>query len=200
MRYHASPIQTVTETLKTTIDNGLGADEVQCRQQQYGRNELAHTKPRSIIVKFFEQFKDMMIVILLVAAAVSLAVHLYEGKGLFEPLLIVGIVILNAVIAVIQEGRAEKALESLKRMAAPEARVIRDGETQKIPANELVPGDIIELEAGDFVPADARLVESARLQVDEAALTGESVPADKDASRTLDDDTPRVHAISRVVP
>ena len=190
MRYHASPIQTVTETLKTTIDNGLSADEVQCRQQQYGRNELAHAKPRSIVFKFFAQFKDTMIVILLVAAAVSLAVHLYEGKGLFEPLLIVGIVILNAVIAVIQEGRAEKALESLKRMAAPEARVIRGGETQKIPANELVPGDVIELEAGDFVPADARLVESARLQVDEAALTGESVPADKDASRTLDDDTP----------
>ena len=190
MKYYLSSTQTVADELKTNTSHGLTADEVQRRQQRYGRNELAPAKSRSIVVRFFSQFKDTMIIILLLAATVSLAVHIYEGKGLFEPLLIVGIVMLNAIIAVVQDGKAEKALESLKRMAAPEARVIRDGETQKIPASEVVPGDIIELEAGDFVPADARLVESARLQVDEAALTGESIPADKDASRALADNTP----------
>lgn len=142
--------------------------------------------------RFFDQFKDVMILILLAAAVVSFVIACIEGNPMefFEPALILLIVVLNAVMGMLQESKAEKALDTLKSMSAPHARVIRDGEEKIIDAAELVPGDIIKLEAGDFVPADARLIKSASLKSEESALTGESVPSEKDALAEVKEDAP----------
>ncbi|MBQ5771673.1 MAG: HAD-IC family P-type ATPase, partial [Clostridia bacterium] len=136
--------------------------------------------------------KDVMIIILLIAAAISFVVAIAEGnkEEFFEPVLILAIVVLNAVLGVSQESKAEKAMEALKNMSAPHARVIRDGTEKVIDASTLVPGDIILVEAGDFTPADARLIEAASLKSDESALTGESVPAEKDAQALVEEDAP----------
>ena len=149
-------------------------------------------------MRFLEQFKDVMIIILLIAACVSFGIICYEvfgtGEGealeFVEPALIVFIVILNAIMGLVQESKAEKALEALKNMSAPHARVIRDGKEQFIQAADLVPGDIIFLEAGDFVPADARLLTSTNLKSEESALTGESVPSEKDSRAEVAENAP----------
>ncbi|NLB53048.1 MAG: calcium-translocating P-type ATPase, PMCA-type, partial [Syntrophomonadaceae bacterium] len=138
-------------------------------------------KKKSDLQRFFEQFKDVMIIILILAAVISFVVAWYDGEGFFEPILILLIVVLNAIIGLVQEGKAEKALEALKDLSAPQARVLRSGKEMVIDAAELVPGDIIILEAGDYVPADARLIQSNSLKSEESALTGESVPTEKDA-------------------
>ncbi len=142
--------------------------------------------------RFLDQFKDVMIIILLIAAVVSFSIICFEKNWgeLFEPALILLIVILNAVMGVMQESKAEKALDALKNLSAPHARVIRDGKEAVIDASLLVPGDIIKLEAGDFIPADARLIQSASLKSEESALTGESVPSEKDASAVIDEKAP----------
>ena len=171
---------------------GLSAKEVIARKEKYGENRLQEKKKKSTFQRFLDQFKDAMIIILLIAAAVSFTLICVEKNWgeLFEPGLILLIVILNAIMGVYQEGKAEKALDALKSMSAPHARVIRDGAEQVIDAAELGPGDIIKLEAGDFVPADARLLQSASLKSEEAALTGESVPSEKDASVVVDEKAP----------
>lgn len=168
--------------LATDEHVGLGSAEVQKRKEKYGANKLREKKKKTNLQRFLDQFKDAMIIILIAAAVISFVVVCVEQNWgeLFEPLLILLIVILNAVMGVYQEGKAEKALDALKSMSAPHARVIRNGEEQVIDAAELVPGDIIKLEAGDFVPADARLLHSAGLKSEESALTGESVPSEKD--------------------
>ena len=155
-------------------------DEAAARLEKYGRNRLKEKRKKTLPERFFAQFKDVMILILLAAAAVSFVIALYEGntKEFFEPLLIFLIVALNATLGVLQESRAEKALDALKSLSAPHARVIRGGEEKIIDASELVPGDLIRLEAGDYVPADARLIRSSSLKVEEAALTGESLPSE----------------------
>ena len=169
--------------LSTDAVNGLKACDIDEKIIKYGENKLTEKKKKSNLQRFFDQFKDVMILILIVAAMISFGIAIYEGelKEFFEPMLILLIVIMNAVMGVIQESKAEKALDALKNMSAPHARAIRDGIEQIIDATQLVPGDIIRLEAGDFVPADARLIYSASLKSEEAALTGESVPSEKDA-------------------
>ena len=178
--------------LNTNQQNGLSSAEVTHRKQKYGANKLREKKKKTTMQRFFDQFKDAMILILIAAAVISFVVVCVEQNWgeLFEPLLIVLIVILNAVMGVYQEGKAEKALDALKSMSAPHARVIRDGEEKVIEAAELVPGDIIKLEAGDFVPADARLLHSAGLKSEESALTGESVPSEKDYLAEVKEDAP----------
>lgn len=178
--------------LNTDQQNGLSSAEVLVRKQKYGANKLREKKKKTTMQRFFDQFKDAMILILIAAAVISFVVVCVEQNWgeLFEPLLIVLIVILNAVMGVYQEGKAEKALDALKSMSAPHARVIRDGEEKVIEAAELVPGDIIKLEAGDFVPADARLLHSAGLKSEESALTGESVPSEKDYLAEVKEDAP----------
>ena len=168
--------------LSTDKEKGLNSVEVKNRLDKYGQNKLREKKKKTTFQRFLDQFKDAMILILIAAAIISFVVVCVEQNWgeLFEPALIVLIVILNAVMGVYQEGKAEKALDALKNMSAPHARVIRDGEEKVIDAAELVPGDIIKLEAGDFVPADARLLHSAGLKSEESALTGESVPSEKD--------------------
>ncbi len=172
--------------------SGLSSIEALKRKEKYGVNRLREKKKKTTMQRFFDQFKDAMIVILILAAVVSLAVVCIEKNWgeLFEPALILLIVILNAVMGVYQEGKAERALDALKNMSAPHAKVIRDGEEKIIDAAELVPGDIIRLEAGDFVPADSRLLHSAGLKSEESALTGESVPAEKDYSAEVAEDAP----------
>lgn len=187
--------QTVSDLLRelnTDPQKGLTAAEVQRRTETYGENKLREKKKKTTLQRFFDQFQDVMILILLAAAAVSFVVVCTEKNWgeLFEPALIVLIVILNAVMGVYQEGKAEKALDALKTLSAPHARVIRDGEERVVDADALVPGDIIRLEAGDFVPADARLLHSAGLKSEESALTGESVPSEKDALAEIREDAP----------
>ena len=178
--------------LKTNGHSGLSSAEALVRKGKYGENKLREKKKKTTIQRFFDQFKDAMILILIAAAIISFVVVCVEQNWgeLFEPALIVLIVILNAVMGVYQEGKAEKALDALKNMSAPHARVIRDGEEKIIDAAELVPGDIIRLEAGDFVPADARLLHSAGLKSEESALTGESVPSEKDYLADVKDGAP----------
>ena len=183
MTYHNKEKQEVLQELNVQEATGLSSSEVKKRREQYGENRLRAKKSKSNWERFAEQFKDVMILILLAAAAISFVVACVEGdpEGFFEPLLILLIVVVNAIMGVMQESRAEKALEALKSMSAPHARVLRDKAESIIDASELVPGDIIRLEAGDFVPADARLLQSVSLKSEESALTGESVPAEKDA-------------------
>ena len=159
---------------------GLSTAEAQKRLDEYGHNELEEGQKRGLLAKFLDQFKDLMIIILLVAAALSV---ITEGtEGLTDALIILAVVILNAAFGVYQEGQAEAAIEALKDMSSQIARVRRDGHVIEIDSRELVPGDIVMLEAGDVVPADMRLLEAASLKIEEAALTGESVPVEKDLS------------------
>ena len=200
MHYYQEPVNTVLTSLETDPSQGLTGSEAKSRLekygpnrlQQYGPNKLREKKKKTNLQRFLDQFKDAMILILLAAAAVSFAIACVEGepKEFFEPLLILVIVVLNAVMGVLQESKAEKALDALKSLSAPHARVIRDGSEMVIDAAELVPGDIIRLEAGDFVPADSRLLQSVSLKCEESSLTGESVPAEKDAQVPVADNAP----------
>jgi len=190
--FHSVKKEEVLSGLSADVSNGLCSEKVKELQKKYGENKLKEKKKKSNLQRFFDQFKDVMIIILIIAAVVSFGVVIAEKEWaeLFEPALILLIVILNAVMGVYQEGKAEKALDALKNMSAPHARVIRDGKEQIINASYLVPGDIIKLEAGDFVPADARLLESSSLKSEESALTGESVPSEKDADAQIAEDAP----------
>ncbi len=184
--------ESVLSELNADAQKGLSKEEVSVRAEKYGPNALKEKKKKSMLVRFFEQFKDVMIIILIIAAIISFVIACVEGepKEFFEPALILLIVVLNALMGVIQESKAEKALDALKNMSAPHARVLRDGVEVIINSAELVPGDIILLEAGDFVPADARLLKSVSLKSEESALTGESVPAEKDADAAVKDGAP----------
>ncbi|MDD6268455.1 MAG: calcium-translocating P-type ATPase, PMCA-type [Oscillospiraceae bacterium] len=189
MNHYSKKANELLEELNTDKQNGLSSAEALSRKEKYGENKLREKKKKTTLQRFLDQFKDVMILILIAAAIVSFTVVCVEKnwKELFEPSLIVIIVILNAIMGVYQEGKAEKALNALKNMSAPHARVIRDGEEKIIDSYELVPGDIIRLEAGDFVPADARLLQSAGLKSEESALTGESVPSEKDYLAEVED-------------
>ena len=183
MSLHSQSQADVLKQLSVDPAVGLSAAEIAARREKYGENKLREKKKKTTFQRFLDQFKDVMILILIAAAIISFVMVVMEKEWgeLFEPVLILLIVILNAVMGVYQEGKAEKALDALKNMSAPHARVIRDGKESVIDASELVPGDIIRLEAGDFVPADCRLLQSAGLKSEESALTGESVPSEKDA-------------------
>ncbi len=173
-------------------ERGLTEEQVIKQQEKFGKNKLKEKKKKTNLQRFIDQFKDVMILILIAAAIISFTVACVEKnpQEFFEPALIMLIIIVNAFMGVIQESKAEKALDALKNMSAPHARVIRSGEEKVIDASELVPGDIIKLEAGDFVPADARLLKSVSLKSEESALTGESVPSEKDADAEIKENAP----------
>ncbi len=183
MKFHLENQQNVLSYFKTDEQKGLSAEKIKDSFEKYGPNQLKEKKKKTLFSRFMEQFKDVMILILLAAAAVSFVIAIVEKnpKELFEPALILLIVILNAAMGVVQESKAEKALDALKNMSALHAKVIREGKETVIDSTEIVPGDIMLLEAGDFVPADARLIKSSSLKCEESALTGESVPSEKDA-------------------
>ena len=192
MTPHNTPQEDLLKELRTSLEAGLSSQEAQQRLGQYGENKLAEKKKKTNLQRFLEQFKDAMIIILLLAAAVSFVVACFghDPMEFFEPLLILLIVVLNSVLGMVQEAKAEKALDALKSMSAPHARVLRDGKEQVIDAAQLVPGDVIRLEAGDFIPADARLLKSVSLKSEESALTGESVPSEKDAAALVEEKAP----------
>lgn len=192
MSFYDLDISEVLNIFSVTEENGLGYEKAESLLAEYGQNKLAEKKKKSQLSRFFDQFKDAMILILILAALVSFGIAVIEKnpKELFEPLLILLIVILNATMGMLQESKAEKALEALKNMSVLNARVIRGGEEKLIPSEDLVPGDIIKLEAGDYVPADARLIKSSNLKSEESALTGESVPSEKDAKAKISKNAP----------
>ncbi len=192
MQFFCQTKDTVLELLNSNETKGLSSNQVSELKEKYGLNKLKEKKKKTNLQRFFEQFKDIMILILIIAAIISFVIACAEGdpKEFFEPALILLIVILNAVMGVMQESKAEKALDALKNMSAPHARVIRNGEEKIIDACELVPGDIIRLEAGDFIPADARLLTSTSLKSEESALTGESVPSEKDENAEIKENAP----------
>lgn len=160
-------------------ENGLTSEKVSENRAKYGTNELQAKKKKSTFVKFLEQFKDFMIIVLIIAAIISGVVGYIEGEGITDSIIILIVVVLNAVIGVIQENKAEKSLEALQKLSAHVSKVIRNGKIEVIPAKELVPGDIVVLDTGDYVPADLRIIEAVNLKSQEASLTGESVPVDK---------------------
>ena len=189
--YNASK-QMALKELASDEERGLTEEQATERLDEVGPNKLKEKKKKTNLQRFADQFKDVMILILLAAAAVSFVVACVEKnpREFFEPLLILLIVVLNAFMGMLQESKAEKALEALKGMSAPHARVIREGREKIIDASLLVPGDVIRLEAGDFVPADARLLKSVSLKSEESALTGESVPSEKDADALVTENAP----------
>ncbi|NLG36592.1 MAG: cation-translocating P-type ATPase [Clostridiales bacterium] len=166
-------------------EEGLTKDEANRRKEQYGPNELEEVRRKSVVRLFFEQFANVMIWVLLAAALISGMLSEWVDTAI-----ILAVVLINALLGTIQESRAEAALDSLKKMAAPMARVVRDGAAERIPAGELVPGDVVHIEAGDFVPADLRLLMSASLRVEESTLTGESVPVEKSTDALADPEVP----------
>jgi Ca2+-transporting ATPase len=183
--WHAMGAEDVLEELNTLAERGLSSEEARSRLQEFGPNQLAEAPPTTFWQMLWEQFNNFVVILLIVAALVSALLGDFIEAGA-----IMAIVILNATLGVVQERSAEQALAALQRLAAPEADVIRDGSRQIVPATQLVPGDVVILEAGNYIPADIRLLEAINLRVEEAALTGESVPVAKDASANLEKDIP----------
>ena len=180
-------VDEVESTLKTNAENGLTAEEAQKRQEEYGLNELKAKKKKSLFVKFLEQFKDFMIIILIISAIISGVVGVAQGEGFTDTIIILVVVVVNAIIGVAQENKAEKSLEALQKLSSHVAKVVRDGKLQVIQSKELVPGDIVILETGDYVPADLRIIEAVNLKSQESALTGESVPVEKMTAKIEDE-------------
>ena len=184
--------KTVDETvneLKTNEESGLTTEEVNTRKEKYGLNELAKKKKKSTFVKFLEQFKDFMIIVLIISAVISGIVGVkQEGlSGMTDTIIILVVIIANAIIGVLQENKAEKSLEALQKLSSHVAKVMRNGKLLTIPSRELVPGDVVILETGDYVPADLRIIEAVNLKAQESALTGESVPVEKMSTRIEDE-------------
>lgn len=174
----------VLRKLETDRRNGLSQEEVKKRQQKYGKNKLKDKPKESILIKFMKQFNDFMIIILIIASAVSAVISSMQGENDYiDSIIIIAIVVLNAIMGVVQEAKAEKSIEALQEMTPPKAKVTRDGITNEINAEELVPGDIVVLEAGNYVPADSRIMESFNLKIEESSLTGETEPVLKDADK-----------------
>ena len=191
MIWHTLTIEAAINELSTNKDKGLTTEEALKRQTAYGKNVIPDSQHTNLLMKLINQFNDYMIIILLIAAAISFGIAIYEHQNDFvEPVVIIAIVVLNAIVGIVQEEKAEKALAQLKNLTQPVARVIRDGELKKISACDLVRGDIIFLKSGDFVPADARLIKCTELEVDESSLTGESHPVCKNSSMSYSKETP----------
>ena len=183
----------VKETFRAFLTDpvkGLSDVEAAARQARDGFNEFDKTKHTTLWQKFISQFKSFMIIVLIFAAIISGVTGYMNGEGITDAIIILSILIINAIIGVFQEAKAEKSLDALERLSAPHCKVIRDGETKIIESRELVVGDIVIIETGDNVPADLRLIESVNLKIQEAALTGESVPVEKDAYAVLPEDAP----------
>jgi len=172
----------VIRNFNTSKEEGLNSSEIAKRKEKYGINKLEDKPKESIIIKFLKQFNDFMIIILIVASIISAVISYMQGENDYiDSVIIIAIVILNAIMGVVQEAKAEKSIESLKQMTPPKAKVLRDRIISEINAEELVPGDIIILEAGNYIPADCRIIESFNLKVEESSLTGETVPVEKQA-------------------
>src|SRR5688572_7163224 len=180
---HAKSVADVAAALSTDLEKGLSQAQAQERLRAHGANELTEKPRPGFLALLWDQFNNYLVIILIVAAILALLLGEYV-----DAIAIMCIVVLNAVIGVVQESKAEQALAALKKLAAPNAQVLRDGHQITVPARELVPGDIVLLEAGNYVPADLRLASAVNLKIEEAALTGESVPVEKDAALVVKED------------
>lgn len=187
--YYRASVEQTARKLETDISGGLSKAEAERRLANYGYNEFEKRKKRSLAVKFAEQFKNFMIIVLIAAAVISGVVGYLDGEGFADAIIILAIVVLNAIIGVVQENKAEKSLEALEKMSAPFSKVRRSGLVEVVPARDLVPGDMVILDTGDLVPADMRLTQAVNLKAQEASLTGESVPTEK-TSNALEGDMP----------
>ena len=184
-------IHEIERKFRTNINQGLTKDEAIKRQSEYGENKLKDRKKENIFIKFLKQFNDYMIIILIIAAIVSAGISFWQGENDYiDSIIIISIVVLNAIMGIVQEAKAEKSLEALKNMSAPVAKVRRNNRIVTIRGSQIVPGDIVLLEAGNFVPADCRLVSSSNLRIEESSLTGETIPSQKDSEVILDENTP----------
>ena len=181
-------VKDVETELNTNLKNGLSSIQLEENRAKYGKNELKEKKKEPLIKKFIEQFKDFSIIVLIIAAIVSGIVGVAQGEGITDTIIILIVVLLNAIIGVAQESKAEKSLEALKKLSEHAAKVVRDGKEQVIPARELVPGDIVIIETGDYVSADLRIIEAVNLKSQESSLTGESIPVEKKAEPIKGDD------------
>lgn len=192
MSWHSKTIKDTEYELETNIERGLSDEEARERLIKNGLNILNEGgKKTNIIIKFFNQLNDFMVIVLIIAALVSFGVSYLKGESDFaDSIIILLIVILNAVLGLIQESKAEKAIEALKKLSAPKARVLRNGKIMEIDAKEVVKGDILIIETGDYICADARLIESNSIKAEESAITGESVPSEKNCSSVLKEDIP----------
>lgn len=187
--FYRYSVQECTESLSTDLERGLTAEEAARRLAVNGANEFEKKKHSSLAAKFFAQFKSFMILVLMAAAVISGVVGYIGGEGFVDAIIIMIIVVINAIIGVFQEAKAEKSLEALEKMSAPQCKVLRSGEVVVVPSRELVVGDVVVIETGDSVPADLRLTEATNLKVQEAALTGESLPVEKNTA-PLDEELP----------
>ena len=179
--WHTKNIKETAKELRTNIKTGLSEEDVKIRQEEFGKNKIEEGKKVSLLVKFLAQFKDFMIMILILAAGISALVSYFEGTGdYFDSVIIIAIVIFNGIIGLIQENRAEKSIEALKKMSAPIAKVRRNGKVFTVNGEDIVPGDIVILETGCYVPADIRLINTYNLKIEEASLTGETEAVEKD--------------------
>ncbi len=184
--WEAKEVKRVEEEFGTNQEYGITQEEAKKRIEHYGKNKLADKKKENIFIRFIKQFNDFMIIILIVASIISAVVSKFDGSGDYiDSIIIIAIVVFNAIMGLLQEAKAEKSLEALKTMTAPVAKVKREGKIVTIPGEEVVPGDILFLEAGNYVPADARLIMASNLKVEESSLTGENLPVLKDANIIL---------------
>ena len=177
--WFSKSVDEVKKELLTDIEKGLTDEQISKQREKFGKNELKAQKKKSLFVKFLEQFKDFMIIVLIIAAIISGVVGYMQGEGITDSIIILIVVIVNAIIGVAQEAKAEKSLEALQKLSSHSAKVMRNGILTVVPSKELVPGDIVILDTGDFVPADLRIIEAANLKSQESSLTGESVPVEK---------------------
>ena len=180
----------VMNELNSNLEKGLTDEQVKAAREKYGFNELEAKKKKTLLVKFLEQFKDFMIIVLIIAAIISGVVGVAEGEGITDTIIILVVVVVNAIIGVAQENKAEKSLEALQKLSAHASKVIRDGKIIVVPSRDLVPGDIVVLDTGDYVPADLRIIEAVNLKSQEAAMTGESVPVEKSSDVIDGEDVP----------
>ena len=182
-KWFAKDVNEVEQKLGTDLKKGLSSDEVVKRQEKYGFNELKAAKKKTLLQRFLDQFKDFSIIVLIIAAIVSGAVGIANGEGVTDTIIIMIVVIVNAIIGVSQEAKAEKSLEALQKLTDHAAKVIRNENITVISAKELVPGDIVVLDTGDYIPADLRVIEAVNLKAQESSLTGESVPVEKNIEK-----------------
>ena len=191
MKWHMMYSRDIFEFFKVGGDRGLSGGQVEVLREEYGLNEIPEKKSANIFIRYLAQFNDFMIIVLLAAAAVSFLISLAAGHNDFiDSIIILAIVMLNALLGLVQESKAEKSVEALKKLTAPITKVMREGRIISIPAKELVPGDILILETGEIVPADVRLIRSVNLKAEESALTGESVPIEKEAGYIAAENSP----------
>ena len=189
-QFYNKSIEDVAREMGSDPEKGLKSGEITSRIEKYGKNTLVQKKNKPFMLMFIEQFKSFMIILLIIAAAISGYMGWKTEEGLLDTYIILGILLLNAIIGAYQEFKAQKSLESLKKMAAPMAKVVRDGEAMVVNVEDVVPGDLVELEVGDIVPADIRITESVNMSIQESSMTGESVPVEKTPDTLPDGDIP----------